>query len=143
MSRPGPDPEIALWVAMNRAHRSVFLAANVKLREANLPPLHWYDVLWSIERNGGSLRPLELEDLLIFEQSNLSHLLHRIEAKGLIERSEFAGDKRGRILTITEIGLTTRRKMWDIYGKILDDKLKPLCGITGRDALVCALSRLS
>ena len=73
------DPETNLWIAINKAQRVVFYQVNMELRQNNLPSLHWYDILWSIERRGRALRPFELEEELIFEQSNLSHLLRRIE----------------------------------------------------------------
>ncbi|MGI9510565.1 MAG: MarR family winged helix-turn-helix transcriptional regulator, partial [Geminicoccaceae bacterium] len=80
--------ETALWVAFNRAQRSIYRSMDSALKAAGLPPLRWYDVLWSLERSKEKgVRPFELEKLLIFEQSNLSRLLRRMIDAGLVEES--------------------------------------------------------
>jgi DNA-binding MarR family transcriptional regulator len=121
--------ETALWVALNRAQRSIHGAMEGALKAAGLPPLRWYDVLWSIERAGnGGLRPFALEKSLIFEQSNLSRLLQRMTAKGLVEESVCPDDRRGKVLRITETGRQVRKSMWEIYGPLIHQHM---CGLSG------------
>ncbi len=55
------------------------------LKAEGLPPLEWYDVLLELER-GGPMRPRDLQAHLLLAQYNLSRLLDRIEAAGLVER---------------------------------------------------------
>ncbi|MGI9489657.1 MAG: MarR family winged helix-turn-helix transcriptional regulator [Geminicoccaceae bacterium] len=116
--------ETALWVALNRAQRSIYRSMDLALKAKGLPPLRWYDVLWALERaEGGRVRPFELERLLIFEQSNLSRLLRRMVGAGLVEESVFQDDRRGKILGITSKGCRIRGQMWKIYGPLIHEHM--------------------
>ncbi len=123
--------ETALWVALNHAQRSIYRTMDAAMKGKGLPPLRWYDVLWSLERaNEKGVRPFELEKLLIFEQSNLSRLLHRMIEAGLVEESVFQSDRRGKVLAITSKGCQIRRQMWKIYGPLIHEHMS---GISNRD----------
>ncbi len=87
-----------------------------RLKEADLPPLAWYDALWELEKAGeGGLRPFELEHALLFEQYNLSRLVERLVKADLVERRPCADDRRGYVLAITADGLAVRAKIWSVY----------------------------
>lgn len=119
--------ETALWVALNRAQRSIYRAMDSALKADGLPPLRWYDVLWAIERTKDEgVRPFELEKLLIFEQSNLSRLLHRMIDAGLVEETMFENDRRGKVLRITSKGRGIRKQMWQIYGQLIHEHMSVL-----------------
>lgn len=120
--------ETALWVSINRAQQYVYRSMDSVLKTRKLPPLRWYDVLWSVERaKSDGVRPFELERMLIFDQSNLSRLLRRMTDEGLIEEAQFSGDKRGKILNITAKGRRTRKKMWRIYGPLIHQHMRSAC----------------
>lgn len=123
--------ETEIWVAMNRATRRIQSDIGAALKEAGLPPLKWYDLLWSLERHGGQLRPYELAQDTIFEQSNLSHLSKRLAAEGLVEFVEFGSDRRGKILKVTEKGRDLRKRMWSIYGPMLHEKMRAFGKVDG------------
>ena len=125
--------ETALWVALNRAQRSIHRSMDAALKASGLPPLRWYDVLWSLERaEGEDIRPFELEKSLILEQSNLSRLLRRMIGVGLVEESTFKGDRRGKVLRITPKGCQTRKQMWKVYGPLIH---KHISGVSKRHDL--------
>ena len=140
--------ETALWVALNRAQRSIYRSMDSALKVNGLPPLRWYDILWSLERaKEMGLRPFELEKMLIFEQSNLSRLLRRMIDAGLVEESPFRDDRRGKVLALTSKGCRIRAQMWKIYGPLihehtsgvskrhdLADIVSALKSLTGQDA---------
>lgn len=127
-----PTPlETDIWVAMNRATRLIQSEIGTALKDAGLPPLKWYDLLWSLERHGGRLRPFELAHDTIFEQSNLSHLSRRMAVEGLIEFVSYTGDRRGKVLQITDKGRELRKRMWKIYGPLLHDKMRAFGGSDG------------
>ena len=99
---PQPDPaHVAIWIALNRSRVALMRRVDKKLREKGLPSLTWYDVLWSVEKRGGTARPSEIIEDLLFEPSALSHMLRRIEAAGLLQASVVKEDGRGRLLNIT------------------------------------------
>lgn len=118
--------ETEIWVAMNRQTRIIHARINAELKQAGLPSLKWYDVLWAIERRGGALRPSELEQDLVFEQSSLSHLSKRLVAEGLLSVTNYEGDRRSKLLHITPKGKETRARMWQIYGPRLHEMMAPL-----------------
>ena len=73
-----------------------------------MPPLTWYDVLWTIEKLGGAARPAVIVDELLFEPSALSHMARRMETAGLLKTCVAKEDRRGRVLRITSKGLHAR-----------------------------------
>ena len=120
-----PTPrETEIWVAMNRTTRVIQAEISAALKAVGFPPLKWYDFLWSLERHGGRLRPFELAEDIIFEQSNLSHLSKRLVSENLIEMIDCEGDRRGKIFQITDKGIELRKRMWEIYGPLLHEKMR-------------------
>lgn len=111
---------------MNRTVRSVQMAINAELKAHGLPSLTWYDILWAIEMHGGKVRPFQLQEAIIFEQSSLSHRLRRLEGEGLIETRSSSEDRRGKVLCITDKGRALRRDMWAVYGRMLGEMVDPL-----------------
>jgi len=88
-----------------------------ELKQAGFPPLAWYDVLLSLKRGeGGRCTPREIEHEVLFEQYNLSRLLDRMEAEGLVRRIPYPGDRRRQLIEITEDGRALQRRMWAVYG---------------------------
>ncbi|XGV95132.1 MAG: MarR family winged helix-turn-helix transcriptional regulator [Leptolyngbya sp. BL-A-14] len=88
------------------------------LKQANLPDLSWYDVLWALEEAPDRrLRLHELADALVLQRSNLTRLVDRMEHAGVVQRETCASDRRGAFATITPAGLALRQKMWQVYAQ--------------------------
>ncbi|HBB31129.1 MAG TPA: MarR family transcriptional regulator, partial [Cyanobacteria bacterium UBA9273] len=88
-----------------------------ELAEAELPPLTWYDVLWALESSPDRhLRLHELAEAIVLNRSNLTRLIDRLEAAGLVCRKSCPQDRRGAFAAITEEGLAMRQRMWQVYG---------------------------
>lgn len=107
------------WVRLVRAHRRALGAIEAALKEADLPSLDWYDVLWELERNG-AMRPRDLQASLLMQQSNLSRLVDRMKRAGLVACSNCKEDGRGQIVSLTDAGKTMRARMWPIYSDAID-----------------------
>ena len=137
---PQPDPaHVAIWIVLNRARVVLMRQVDKTLREKGLPPLTWYDVLWSVENRGGAARPSEIIEDLLFEPSALSHMVRRIEAAGLLKASVVKEDGRGRVLSITPEGKVERTAIWQIYGAALEKRLAPLAQLSDPYAVAKAL----
>jgi DNA-binding MarR family transcriptional regulator len=96
------------------------LAIEEELKAAGLPPLSWYDVLLELRRaKDGRLSPRELEHGMLLEQYNLSRLLDRMEAEGLVRRIPFPGDRRRQLVEITAAGRGLQKRMWRVYGEAI------------------------
>src|SRR5262249_58259295 len=67
-----------------------------------------YEILVELsEAPGNRLRMNELADLTAQSRSRLSHHITRMEAKALVRREGWDGDKRGTFAVITPHGMTT------------------------------------
>ncbi len=117
----GFEEREAAWIALNQTRTRIFSRAERALVAAGYPRLHWYDVLWELERSPDGLRPKQLEQQLLFDQSSFSRQVARMAEDGLLTRHAAAGDGRGKVLRITDEGRTLRRQMWDIYRKHIDE----------------------
>lgn len=113
MTRPAAITLLA-WDRLIDAGACALRAARDALRQAGLPPLEWYDILAALERRGPQ-RPRDLQRLVGIEQYNLSRLLSRMEAAGLVAVSPCPGDARGQIVALTEAGTARRAAMWPAY----------------------------
>ena len=108
------------FVRLVRGQGGVVPGMERGVRRAGLPPIEWYDVLWELEREGPS-RPRDIQGRLLFPQSNLSRLLDRLEAAGLIERDTCKEDARGQIVRITDAGTDLRRRMWKAHAAAIQE----------------------
>jgi DNA-binding MarR family transcriptional regulator len=109
------DAVVRAWSHLLGAHALAVRAAERKLNAAGQPPLAWYDVLLELERAGGELRVGELGERLVVEPHNVTRLLDRLEAKGLLKRRRAAEDQRGVLAVITRKGAALRQEMWPHY----------------------------
>jgi DNA-binding MarR family transcriptional regulator len=88
------------------------------LAQAELPPLSWYDVLFTLsEAPEHKLRLHELAQAVLLSRSNITRLVDRLEAAGLIQREQCPSDRRGAFAVITDDGFRMLERMWDVYGQ--------------------------
>lgn len=118
------DPLQRAWIALGRISQSVQQHVAIALKEAKLPDLQWYTVLWELERAGKPTRPKDLAVPLFILPYQLSRLVDRMEKDGLLKRIECKEDKRGHLLELTPKGLTMRKQMWTVYAPAMDEALK-------------------
>ena len=118
-----PSPEaITAWSRLMRASRQLVESAEDALKAGGLPPLAWYDVLHELAEAGeGGLRPFQLIERTLFAQYNVSRVLARLEADGVVEKLPVADDGRGQTIRITARGREMRRQMWAVYGRSISE----------------------
>ena len=91
------------------------------LKEAKLPPLAWYDLLWILENaEDGRMRMHELAGRVVLSRYNVTRLADRMEKEGLIARERCEEDRRGAYCVITAVGRALRKKMWPVYKGRID-----------------------
>ena len=123
-SRIPSDPIQRAWIALGRVSQLVQCNVDNALKEAGLPELTWYTVLWELERAGKPTRPKDLAIPLFILPYQLSRLVDRMEKGGLLKRIECKEDKRGHLLELTTKGLAMRKQMWTVYAPAMDEALK-------------------
>ncbi len=123
------DKVLQVWVRLIRAHDNMLRKVEAAVKAKGLPPIAWYDVLLELSREGGrKLRPVELEKELLVAQYNLSRLLDRMEAAGLIERIACPGDGRGQMIQLTPEGRQMQKRMWPCYRDAIEQHVAPGLG---------------
>jgi len=134
---------IGAWIRLMRAQQAILLKIERALREAGLPPLSWYDVLWELDQAAGKgLRPFEIERQMLIAQSNISRLIDKLEATGYVERSPCEQDGRGQIVVITEAGRTMRKRMWPVYAEAISAAIGARISDGEAESLSALLDRL-
>lgn len=117
-----PAPAKSAWPAFLAARDTLISWIERKLAEAGLPELGWYDLLWALEQASDQrLRMHELADAAVIARSNLTRLVDRLEANGLVRRERVPSDRRGAWAVLTPEGTTLRARMWTVYGPAIEE----------------------
>ena len=119
------DPIQRAWVAVQRSGPALLEKVEAQLKDAGLPALEWYDVLWVLERDGPQ-RQRDLASSMLVARYSISRLIDRMETDGLVERRECPEDARGQVVHVTEAGMKLRKEMWAVYGPAMREVLSPL-----------------
>ena len=117
------DPIQRAWVALGRVSQAIQCHVETALKDAGFPELSWYTVLWELERAGKPTRPKDLAIPLFILPYQLSRLVDRMEAEGLVVRRECPEDQRGHLLDLTQKGRALRLKMWAVYAPAMDEAM--------------------
>lgn len=118
-----------MWALWLTTHAVLVEEIEARLAAAGLPPLAWYDVLWALERAGERrLRMRELADRTVISRSNLTRLVDRLVAAGLVERERDEDDRRGAFAVLTADGKAMRRKMWPVYAAAIKELFEDRIG---------------
>lgn len=107
-----PDPrwldarESAAWRTYLRAHHVLNARLGRELqRRSDLSHADYGVLVMLSESPDHRCRPFELAEGLQWEKSRLSHHLKRMQARGLVERTECPSDARGSLIAITAQGM--------------------------------------
>ncbi len=108
----------SLWKLFLTAHTRLVDRVEQDLKQADLPPFEWYDVLIALKQAPEQrLRLSELAEVLLVNRTNVTRLADRLEAAGLIQRKICKDDRRGAYAVLTEAGLKMQQKMWTVYAQ--------------------------
>jgi DNA-binding MarR family transcriptional regulator len=142
MKKPS-DTVVRAWARLTKVQHLALTAIEQALKQADLPPLPWYDALLELERVGEEgLRPFELEREMLLAQYNLSRLVDRIEKAGYVERRSCDDDGRGQVIVITSFGKDIRRRMWPVYARAIQSSIGMHVSETQAETLDATLGSL-
>ncbi len=114
--------EPSAWPVLLATYAVLIGEMERRLKQAGLPELAWYDVLWALERAPKRrLRMHEMADAAVISRSNLTRLVDRLEADGLVVRERSSDDRRGSFAVLTASGRHMRKRMWEVYAVAIDE----------------------
>ena len=131
------------WPAFLTAYAVLVSEVERRLKEAELPELAWYDVLWALERAPKRrLRMHELADAVVVSRSNLTRLADRLESNGLVSRERCDDDRRSSFAVLTDAGWEMRKRMWPVYRAAIEELFDDHLSADEQASLRAMLQRL-
>ena len=116
------DVKSRAWARLFVTSALLLEGVEAALKDAKLPPLAWYDLLWILENaEGGRMRMHDLAARVVLSRYNVTRLADRMEKEGLIARERCEEDRRGAYCVLTPAGRALRRRMWPVYKGRVDD----------------------
>jgi DNA-binding MarR family transcriptional regulator len=108
------DPASQAWSAMHWlmiSNKARFLAIN---QEFDLAPQQAI----ALRILGGGPRPMgELAKFLACDSSNVTGITDRLEERGLVQRTSAEGDRRVKLLVLTDEGERVRRRLTELLAE--------------------------
>lgn len=105
--RPDLDASpMGVWGRIARIQRLASREIATTLAQHGLQPSE-FDVLATLHRHGGQLRPVELRSGMMVGSGTVTHRIDQLEAAGLVERIPDETDRRGRVIRLTNAGRRT------------------------------------
>jgi len=118
------DATVLAWILIHRCNRKLLEQVGSALKQNQLPPLDWYDVLLELQRaKSEGLRQFEIGERILLSKHNLSRLIDRLENQALLRRLPSEEDGRGYRIVITPEGERMLKKVWPVYGEAIQREL--------------------
>ena len=95
---------LRLWLRLLKATRLVEGALRERMRAERGTTLPRFDVMAALYRAGEGLRMSDLSGVLMVSNGNVTGIVDRLEAEGIVERVAVAGDRRATRVRLTERG---------------------------------------
>lgn len=118
MSEKLHDKHLNAWRRFITAHAKLIDSINSEMLEADVIPLHWYDVLIELyEAPEHRLRLSDLARKVVLSKSGLTRLVDKLAEAGLLARQSSPEDGRGAYAVLTDAGLAAMRQAWPVYAR--------------------------
>lgn len=117
---------LRLWLRLLRATRAIEAELRERMREAYDTTLPRFDVLAALYRAREGLKMSELSRVLMVSNGNVTGIVDRLVADGLIERVPIPGDRRATLVRLTAEGRAQFETMAAEHERWIDDMLRDL-----------------
>ena len=121
---------LRLWLRLLKATRLVEGALRERMRAARATTLPRFDVMAALYRAEDGLRMSDLSGVLMVSNGNVTGIVDRLEAEGLVERVAVAGDRRAIRVRLTRRGREAFEDMAEEHEVWVDGLLS---GLTPRE----------
>jgi DNA-binding MarR family transcriptional regulator len=121
---------LRLWLRLLKATRLVEGALRERMRAERGTTLPRFDVMAALYRAGEGLRMSDLSDVLMVSNGNVTGIVDRLEAEGLVARVAVEGDRRAVRVRLTTAGREAFEDMAEEHEVWVDGLLS---GLTPRE----------
>lgn len=132
---------LRLWVNLLRTTRAIEADLREEMRRAYSSTLPRFDVLSALERHGDGLLMGELSRHLMVSNGNVTGIVERLVADGLVERLAVEGDRRAILVRLTPAGADAFAVMAGRHEDWVDRRLAGI-GHDEAQAVIDSLSRI-
>ncbi len=106
------DPHREAWIAIAQTHAAVTGRLQEALTAAELPPLPWFEVLATLDREPEQRMKMgDLAEALVITRGGLTKLVDRLIKAGLLERTFCETDRRVSYATLLPAGAELLEEM--------------------------------
>jgi DNA-binding MarR family transcriptional regulator len=142
----GPDRTLSkdrlrVWLRLLKVTRGIEAEVRERMRVEFGSTLPRFDVLAALDRHPEGLRMSELSGVLKVSNGNVTGIVDRLAAEGLVERLAVAGDRRAQRVRLTGHGQDSFARMAATHQGWVDELLAGLDG-PGARSLLDGLSQI-
>jgi DNA-binding MarR family transcriptional regulator len=139
---PASKQKLRLWLRLLRAQRAIEGELRARLRREFATTLPKFDVMAALARKGAGMTMTELSRFLMVSNGNVTGIIDRLAAEGLVVRLAHQGDRRATFVRLTPKGA----QQFAVMAKAHEAWVVELLAGVGReetDTLVDLLATLS
>ncbi len=105
-SRPEPATKLKLrlWLRLLRAARGIEVELRERMRVAFGVTLPKFDVMSALDRKGSGMTMTELSRFLMVSNGNVTGIIDRLVAEGMVVRTVHEADRRATFVKLTREG---------------------------------------
>ena len=138
-SEPAAKQKLRLWLRLLRASRSIEAELRARLRVEFGTTLPKFDVMAALARKGVGMTMTEVSRFLMVSNGNVTGIIDRLVAEGLVVRLAHAGDRRATFVRLTPRGAQQFQTMakahaaWigELLGGVGREETDTLVGLLG------------
>jgi len=115
---------LRLWLRLLQSTRKIETELRERLRTKFNVTLPRFDVLAALYRQPDGMMMSELSRFLMVSNGNVTGIIDRLVADGMVVRKQRDGDRRTSIVRLTGSGLTGFEKMAEIHEQWVNELLE-------------------
>jgi DNA-binding MarR family transcriptional regulator len=123
---------LRLWIRLLRASRLIEGVARERLKSQFGATLPRFDVMAALYRKADGMLMSEISRFLMVSNGNITGIVDRLVADGLVARAQRNGDRRTSFVSLTHKGRAAFAEMAAAHERWIDELLG---GVSARDAV--------
>lgn len=132
-----------IWRGLLRGQRAMLNRVMAEMKRDFDLTTAQYEALLTVHEVGGELSVGDLARELVYSSGSATHLISRLEERGLVERAPSAGDARRVMVRLTDAGETLVVAATTAHSAALDASFSPLVPEEERRVLLAFARRLA